>query len=336
MSDQNSMNEPLSSAGQWKMAIRAMSESTALKESTIRSEILQAKNSPEIDQMLRSIYLDENRGESFERFKRSREFQTHREEILRRTDGNLDAKICEIGAGPGFLGVALAQSGFTNVCILEPNGEWITGTGFIEPTAKRLGVKIWNDIDAWYDSSETYDYIISKACVHHFQNISKTAAEISCKLKSGGEWLMFDEFFANTTEDLYAALHEHSHAIKYGQYEWPYSAGLYVDMLELVGYRLIEVLPHRYKSNYLTRNVIEKIRLTRLVTSIAKLLLRLRLSVLAFRLERFLFGSVGLRNRFRIFTRPQLLVFRCQSEKMQAIDKPKVMNLPDIGGPRGQ
>lgn len=336
MSDQISINEPLSSVEKWKVAIRAMSESTALKESTIRSEILQAKNSPEIDQMLRSIYLDENRSESYERFKKSQEFQAHRSEILRRTGGNLDAKICEIGAGPGFLGVALAESGFTNVCMLEPNGEWITGTGFIEPLANQLGVKIWNDIDAWYDSSETYDYIISKACVHHFQNISKTAAEISCKLKSGGEWLMFDEFFANTTEDLYAALHEHSHAIKYGQYEWPYSAGLYVDMLELVGYRLIEVLPHRYHNNYLTRNVVEKIRLTRLVTSITKLLLRLGITVLAFRVERFLFDSVGLRNRFRIFTRPQLLVFRCQSENMPVIDKPKVVDLNNIGASRGQ
>jgi len=293
----------------WKIVLRSMDESASLKEATIKTEIELAKKDPTTKQVLDAIYLDEDRAASFERFFSSGEFKTIREQVLRRTEGNLNASICEVGAGPGFLAVALARSGFTNVCMLEPNGEWHTGTGFIGPLAEAHGVRIWNDLSAWYESDKVYDYIITKACVHHFTNVSKVAAEIACKLEDGGEWLMFDEFFANTTKDFYLALRDHSHVIKYGQYEWPYAAGMYVDLMRLVGFTLIDVVPNRYKNNYISRNITGTVRLSSPVTFITNILLRAKITTLFFRLERLLGDMFQLDGRLRFFTRPQLLVF---------------------------
>lgn len=294
----------------WKSILRNMNESAPLKEETMRKEIERAKTDANTQNLLEAIYLEEDREASFKRFLESQEYKTLFNEILQQTGGNLDAKICEVGAGPGFLGVALTKSGFKNVCMLEPNGEWITGTGFISNIAKQYGVSIWNDLNKWYDSDELYDFIITKACVHHFGNVSKVASEIRCKLKHDGKWLMFDEYFANTAEDLYLALAEHSHVVKYGQYEWPYSAALYVDMVQLVGYKLDEVLPTRYENNYIARNTLEKVRLSKLVTKLTKVLIKLRLTVLIFNLERVIDKYFGISRRFRLFTFPQLLVFK--------------------------
>lgn len=313
----------------WKTALRGMNESASLKEATIRAEIALAKEDPTTKEVLDAIYLDEDRAASFERFCKSGEFRAIRQQVLRRTKGNLNASICEVGAGPGFLAVALAQSGFTDICMLEPNGEWHTGTGFIRPLAEARGVRIWNDLDAWYDSDTAYDVIITKACVHHFTNVSKVAAELACKLRDGGEWLMFDEFFANTTKDFYLALRDHSHAIKYGQYEWPYAAGMYVDLLNLVGFSFIEAIPNRYDSNYISRNVSGAVKLSKTVTAFTNMLLRARMTTLFFRLERMLGDALQVDGRFRFFTKPQLLVFRRNSTVLPEMAKSNA-NLPNM------
>jgi len=306
----------------WKTALRGMNESASLKEATIKAEITLSKEDPATKEVLDAIYLDEDRAASFERFCKSGEFHALRKQILRRTKGDLNASICEVGAGPGFLAVALAQSGFTNICMLEPNGEWHTGTGFIRPLAEAQGVRIWNDLDAWYDSDTAYDFIITKACVHHFTNVSKVAAEIACKLRDGGQWLMFDEFFANTTKDFYLALRDHSHAIKYGQYEWPYAAGMYVDFLKLVGFSFLEAIPNRYDNNYISRNVSGTVKLSKAVTALANILVRVQMTTVFFHLERMLGDTLDIDGRFRFFTKPQLLVFRRNSAALPELATP--------------
>jgi 2-polyprenyl-3-methyl-5-hydroxy-6-metoxy-1,4-benzoquinol methylase len=300
-----------------------MNESSALKEEAIKKEIELAKIDPATKTLLEAIYIDEDRASSFQRFCSSREYRALFNEIFRHTGGNLDAKICEVGAGPGFLSVALAMSGFKNVSILEPNSEWTTGTGFIADTAQQHGVSIWNDLDSWYSSDELYDFIITKACVHHFDNVSKVAAEIRCKIASDGKWLMFDEYFANSTEDLFLALLDHSYVTKYRLYEWPYSAALYVDLIQLVGYKLDEVIPTRYENNYIARNNLEKVKLSKTVTAITKILIKLRMTVILFKLERFLDDCFGINRKLRLFTFPQLFVFKQQKIALPQIPSDK-------------
>jgi hypothetical protein len=287
-----------------------MKESSDLKEETIRKETELSKTNPNVKSSLEALYLEEDRESSFQRFCASQEFKILFNEISRHVGYDWNAKICEIGAGPGFLAVALAKAGFKNVNILEPNNAWITGTGFISNAARKYCVHVWNSLDDWYESDELYDLIITKACVHHFDNISKVAAEIRCKICSDGKWLMFDEYFANSAEDLYSALMDHLHVVKYGQYEWPYSASLYVELLKLVGYKLVEVLPHRYENNYINRNISSKVRLTKTVTVISKILIKFDMTVFAFKIENYICNCINANKRFRLFTFPQLLVFR--------------------------
>ena len=114
-----------------------MHETPTLKEETIVKELNLANNDPNIKQVLETIYLEDDRISSFERFWNSNEFKVKFQEILRHSKNNYNLKICEVGAGPGFLSVALAKAGFLNVSMLEPNQEWITGTGFISEIAKK-------------------------------------------------------------------------------------------------------------------------------------------------------------------------------------------------------
>lgn len=293
----------------WKTVLRNMKESPVLKEETIRKEAELSKTNQNVKILLDHLYLEEDRKLSFQRYCNSQEFKKVYNEIARHVECNWNAKICEIGAGPGFLAVALAKSGFNNVSILEPNNAWITGTGFIADSAHKYGVHVWNTLDDWYASDEFYDLIITKACVHHFDNISKVAAEIRCKISGNGKWLMFDEYFVNSADELYSALVNHVHVVKYGQYEWPYSASLYVGLIQLVGYKLIEVLPNRYENNYIVRNISGNIKLTKVVTILSKILIKFKMTVFAFKIEDFICNGF-ITNKFRLFTAPQLLVFR--------------------------
>ncbi len=301
-----------------------MKESTSLKEETIFREIELARADPDIRNILEIHYLDENREASFERYCESREFKTTFDEIARHAKYDWDVKICEVGAGPGFLAVALARAGFRNVSILEPNNASITGTGFIADRAAQQGVRIWNDLDGWYESDELYDIIITKACVHHFTNVCKVGSEIRCKMHDQGKWLMFDEYFANSTEDLYASLIKHPHVSRYGQYEWPYSAAMYVELMRLAGYTLQEIIPNRYKNSYLCRNVSEKRKLAKTVTAATNILLFFNLTGFAFKIERFIDHCVGLNNKVRLFTLPQLLVFGLKNMEYPIVPEERI------------
>ena len=316
----NSLNE-LNRIKIWKTVLRNMHETPLLKEETIAKELELAKTNADVKDVLEAIYLDEDRKSSFERFLNSEEFKTKKCEILRHVNDDLNAKICEVGAGPGFLAVGLAIHGFKNISILEPNQEWITGTGFISETAKKYGVYICNDLDSWYNSDELYDIIITNACVHHFENVSKIAAEIRCKIEADGKWLMFDEYFANSANDLYLALAVHSHVIRYGQYEWPYSASLYVELLNLVGYKLHEVIPTRYKNSYISRNVSGKVKFAGFVTVFTKVLLKTRFTVFVMKVEIFIDKCFGLKRSLRLFTLPQLLVFKLGNVNFPTLEK---------------
>jgi hypothetical protein len=308
----------------WKSLLRNMKESAFLKEETICKEIELAKTDPKIRAFLEVYYLDENREASFERFCNSMEFKVMFEEITRHTKYDWNAKICEVGAGSGFLAVALAKSGFSNVSILEPNENWITGTGFIADYARKHGVTIWNNLDSWYQSDDKYDLIITKACVHHFDNVCKVAAEIRCKIDDNGEWLMFDESFANSTQELYQALTCHPHVYKYAQYEWPYSAILYVGLLDLAGYKLDEVIPFRYKGNYIARNVSDKARFSKLVTIVTRILVHLKSTVIFLKIESLIDRYFGMTAKLRLFTRPQLLVFRLKKVNLPSLPERNV------------
>lgn len=130
---------------------------------------------------------------------------------------------------------------------------------------------------------------------------------------------MFDEFFANTAVDLYTALLEHLHVIKYGQYEWPYSTELYVKLLKLVGFEVNEILPRRYKNNYISRNISGPVKFTSIITPITSILIKLRLTVFILKFEILIDNILGLKKQIRLFTLPQLLVFKVNKKTLSNI-----------------
>lgn len=291
-----------------KNILRGMKESSQLKEDTVLTEQKLAENDPHIKTLLEACYLDAQREKSFERFLHSKEFQVILEELRRHCLPNKNLSICEIGAGSGFLAAALARSGYQNVDLLEPNGHWNSGTGFIRSFIPEISGHIWNDLDAWYDSPKLYDIVITNNCVHHFDNVCKVAAEISCKMNPEAKWLMFDEQLANSSRELNELLTTHPHARKYGQFEWAYSGSLYVDLIRLAGFKLIYALPNRYCNNSIFGNLNTTIRFSGIVTAITKLLIALHVTVLAYEIERFL--HYYLKMKLNLFMKPQLLVFQ--------------------------
>lgn len=318
------MDEPMKRKP-FKLMLRRMNESADLKESTIVNEILLSKNDANLKALLEVLYLDEDRASSFERYCASKEFKTLLDEILRQAKSDYNIKICEIGAGNGFFAVALAKSGFRNLSILEPNNGWITGTGFIEKTANTHGVRIWNSLDDWYNSDELYDLIITKACVHHFENICKVGTEIRCKISANGKWLMFEEWIANSAGELYYLLANHPHTAKYGQYEWPYSASIYVQLMQMAGFKLTEVIPNKYKNNYMVRNASYKFKFALPFTIATECLRYLGLTVFAFYIENVFVRIFGFKSNYGLFSTPQLMVF-C----LKNIEFPKVPESYDL------
>jgi hypothetical protein len=69
------------------------------------------------------------------------------------------------------------------------------------------------------------------------------------KLKPGGRWFAFREWYADTPQELAANLANHPFCQPFRLYEWPYPAAHYAKAIELAGFRLSAVLPIDYANN---------------------------------------------------------------------------------------
>jgi len=256
------------------------------------------------------MYWDEDRGGAFERFLQSLDFEYTQRVLSYFRVGNTDA-LCEIGGGSGNLVWALSRAGFQNLSLLEPNPHYITGTGYLRSRSDAQTIRICNDLAHWYASSEKYNVILTKNCVHHFKNISMTAATIRQKIQPGGLWLMFREWYADNPSELYHLLQTHPYCQKYGVYEYPFLTSHYVEATEIAGFKLIGIVPAGYANDCLGSYVQDlgspaTQRFTQLIDG--WLQRRAKLTVLAYQVELFL--NRYLRGQFRRFTRPQAMIFR--------------------------
>jgi hypothetical protein len=220
------------------------------------------------------------------------------------------ARVCEVGGGSGFLSWALHTSGFAHVDLVEPSEAFVTGTGYLRTRADARGIRVWNDLGAFHADPGRYDLLLTRNCVHHFQNIAFAAACLRGKLVPGGRWLMVREWYAETPRQVYAALREHPYALRYGLFEFPYSVRHYVSCVTAVGFTLGAVVPGRYGGGALeTYAATEGGTLARAWTVLADAVLRAapRLTVAAYLAE---LPLRRLPPRLRFFTRPAALLFR--------------------------
>ncbi len=291
--------------GQWK--ILTLEENPERHEQVITAQ----QNDPAaaIQKLLQSIYLEKDRDSAFARFARGLEFRTIRK-ILDTFGVGRDARILEIGGGAGFLAWALHTSGYTNVSLLEPNGQFTTGTGYLRSREDAKGLRIHNDLKAWHAGSDTYDVIVTKNCIHHFLNIAQAAASIRQKLTARARWFAFREQFADTPQELYGLFANHPYCQPYGLYEWSYPASHYVEAIEIAGFGLRAVVPSGYANNTLGTYQEDPgpPEIAHLTAQIDDLLAKNPQGTVQ------AFWEEALRNRFqqgtaKFFTRPQLMVF---------------------------
>jgi len=262
-----------------------------------------------ISALLDSIYLEKDRARSFDRFFQGFEFRT----ILKLIEAFGVAKqqpVCEIGGGPGFLSWGLSRSGFANVHLMEPNGHFNTGTGYLRSRPDAQGITVHNDLTAWHAGPERFPVVITKNCIHHFKNITQAAASIRQKMTPDGVWLAFREWFADSPQELYGQIASHPYCQAYGLYEWPYPSWQYVENIELAGFKAKAIIPSGYANNTLSTYQehsggpdIEG--LTAQIDEIVKRNPQMTVES---------FWQEVLRNRFqggntRFFSRPQVMVF---------------------------
>jgi hypothetical protein len=295
-----------------RLSLYAFREAPDRYEVIVRQQLELADQDATVARLLSGIYIHREPAAAFEAYCESLEFQKIFD-LLRIIGASPESTICEIGGGPGFVAWALNKKGFGNVSLLEPNNNYYTGTGYLASSADAANIKIWNDINDWNAASERYDVILTRNCIHHFPNLSYTAACIRRRMNLGGQWLAWREPFAESSRQLYGLLEAHPYSSQYGLYEYAYPVAYYVDAFSLAGLELAAVVPCGYARNALIcADLMEESKVNRAFTGKVDYVLRTRprSTVRHYHVElfsnRYLRGILGPRK----YSFPSALLFK--------------------------
>lgn len=268
-----------------------------------------ARSDADLQACLVSAYLDEDRPGAFRRYLASGA-PAALSHLLGRLGIDKSKRICDYGCGPGQLGWALRELGHDQVSWMDPNDHYFTGTGFLRES---IGPQadIVSDPETWAARAHSYDAIVSKGTIHHWDHIPSVSIGLRRALKPGGLWFAVSEFFAHSPAGLVASLRNHPFYHRYKTYEWPYPASAYVDLIESTGFQLHLVIPLYYKENAFVdfnRPAPESIDVAALEVHVNRSLSGENETV-----ERF-WSEVDYFRRshsgVRIYTHPQVMVFR--------------------------
>jgi len=115
-------------------------------EAAVKGAFDEAKDDPELAELLRVHYLEEDVGASFERCRQSGtpEFV---DGLLRQLGVARSAPVADIGCGRGHAAYALHKLGYERMTAMDPNGEWYTGTGYLS-SLEDHNINVVNDLDA--------------------------------------------------------------------------------------------------------------------------------------------------------------------------------------------
>jgi 2-polyprenyl-3-methyl-5-hydroxy-6-metoxy-1,4-benzoquinol methylase len=197
-----------------------------------------ARANPTLAEVLRVNFLQQDRAEAFRNFCGSG-IAEHYDRLLSLLGVSKDATICDLGCGPGYLAYALSRLGYKNMVAMDPNGEWSTGTGYLQAIAPNI--EVINDLSSWRNTTGRFDAMVARATMHHWQHIPMVAVDARRTLKPGAPWIVMHEFVANSPHELAACMNGHLLAVQYRTYEWPYPASVYVDLMKSVGFDLVAI-----------------------------------------------------------------------------------------------
>lgn len=294
-----------------KLELFGLEEDPGLCERFIRQEQLRAERDPLAKYLLQTCYWEADREQAFVRYVNSQDFAATLD-LLRLFKIQANAPLVEIGGGSGFLSWALAQHGFQSVCLLEPNSNFTTGTGYLQSRPDASQLHIENSLPAWYASQARYQTVLTRNCVHHFKNIAWIAACIRQKIEPGGYWVMIREPYVHSTQELYRFMHSHPYSQRYGAFEFAFPPSHFVQALELAGFQLRAVVPESYANNCLSLYSEDTAHRANaaFTRSVRWMLAKLpRVSVACYRLQTAL-GRLGAGHRY--FARPQVMLFQRQ------------------------
>lgn len=154
-------------------------------ERAIAELIARAEVDPDARELLIQTRMHPDRADVFRRFYAA---GTHREliRLMRYFGIDEQARLCDVGCGPGYTAWSLYRDGFKHVAAMDPNGSYITGTGYLAEATPEIN--IIGSMDEWARGSRNLDAIVSKATVHHWQHIPQGAIQVRRNLKPGGLW----------------------------------------------------------------------------------------------------------------------------------------------------
>jgi len=227
------------------LRVVSMEENSDSVEKAVRELQQEARNDEKARALLSSIFYEEDRELSFRRYGKSRDLAATLR-LFEIFGVSPSSRIIEVGAGPGFLASALNRLKYP-IEILEPSTHWTSGTGYLRTREEDKNIPIHTDHVSWHGCTSKYDVIVTKNCIHHFQNISQVAVCLRQKLSSDGLWISIREWFADSARELADSLAHHPFRVKNPViYEWPYPAHHYAEALELAGLSLVAVVPNGY------------------------------------------------------------------------------------------
>ncbi|PZV02313.1 MAG: hypothetical protein DCF24_02155 [Cyanobium sp.] len=266
-----------------------------------------AQTDPDISKLFDVYNLWGSPAELFEQFYNLGVAQSIAE-LMRRFGITEQCCIADVGCGWGWLPFSLDRLGYKDLVAMEPSN---AVRHLKEATEERI--EIVTDLDCWRSIRHRFDALVSVATIHHWDHIPWIALEARRTMKSGAFWFVVMEWFADTPAEFIQAMETHPTRVRYHQYEWAYPVTAYVDLIQSVGFSLSAVIPFYYRNNSLltvgsqapTPDTIDQEQLNDLVDQ--------HLTGENGTVEMFWAEVDANRRRpnsYKLFTRPQVLVFR--------------------------
>lgn len=196
---------------------------------------------PEMTQLVRDIYADDDVMKAAMRFARSEEFLCV--EAWARQHGIVPpARVLDVGAGRGIASLAWSVRGY-RVIALEPDPSDLIGSGAIEAMVDRTGLPIVvakGMGEATSLDAAAVDLVYARQVLHHAQDLKGMCREIARVLRPGGMLIATREHVVASREELEAFWDGHVvHHLTGG--EMAYSLSQYREAFRSAGLRLLRV-----------------------------------------------------------------------------------------------
>jgi hypothetical protein len=122
-------------------------EDPAEWEEAMKRAYVEAKTDAEVDQLLKTHYLEEDVAASFAAYRNSGVTEVV-DELLMKLGVGRQAPIADIGCGRGHAAHAMYKLGYANMTAMDPNDKWYTGTGYLQSLSDHT-IRVVNCLDEW-------------------------------------------------------------------------------------------------------------------------------------------------------------------------------------------